>query len=48
MTKNKFLDAVREINVRIFDLSSNPVFFNLFWFTAPCKIEKNLEAPLPG
>ena len=24
------------------------VFFNLFWFTAPCKTEKNLVAPLPG
>ncbi len=24
------------------------VFFNLFMFTAPCKTEKNLAAPLPG
>jgi len=24
------------------------VVFNLFWFTAPYKTEKNLAAPLPG
>jgi len=27
---------------------STSVFFNLFWFTAPCKTGKNLAAPFPG
>ncbi len=27
---------------------STAVLFNLFWFTAPYKTEKNLTAPLPG
>ncbi len=34
----------REFKIELF----SPVFFNLFWFTAPFGTEKYLAAPLPG